>query len=291
MQYQLLIAVVLLTVQLLPGVAAAQEHEETNDQMIDLGGFKLHARVSGQGSPAAVFDTGLGDTLDTWGDLPTIIAKNNQVVTYTRAGHGRSEPGPQPRDSRRLAEELHSLLGKLAVPPPYVLVGHSLGGVNIRFFAGLYPDEVAGLVFVDPTTEEMKPRLESEEDRRIFAAQLAQMPPGARAEQEQLAEDLIALAKLGPPPDCPAVVLTSMADPVIPEAYREQSEAMGFTVERLRELQQRAWGYHESLAARFNPGRHVAARESRHYIHHDQPVLVREEILHLLSLISGQQNQ
>jgi pimeloyl-ACP methyl ester carboxylesterase len=287
MQRHPLAIIILFPVLLVASESAQLESSEASDQMVDLGGFKLHVSVSGQGSPAVVFDTGLGDTLDTWGDLPAFLAETNQVVTYTRAGHGRSEPGPQPRDSRRLAEELHCLLGKLAVAPPYLLVGHSLGGVNIRFFADLYPDEVAGLIFVDPTTEEMKPRLETEEDRRMFAAQLALMPPGARAEQELLAGDLIALAKLGPPPDCPAVVLTSMADPVIPEAYKEQTEAMGLTVERLRELQKRGWGYHESLAIRFSRGRHVAARESQHYIHHDQPDLVRDEILRLLSQIES----
>jgi pimeloyl-ACP methyl ester carboxylesterase len=288
MQRHLMVATVLAV--LLISSLSAQQSQEPSEQLVDLGGFKLHASVLGQGSPAVVFDTGLGDTLDTWGDLPTLLAETSQVVTYTRAGHGRSEPGPQPRDCRRLAEELHSLLDKLGVPPPYLLVGHSLGAVNIRFFADLYPDEVAGLVFIDPTTEQMKPRLESEEDRRSFAAQLAQMPAGARAEQELLADDLAALEELGPPPDCPAVVITSMADPVIPEPLREQYEAMNFTVERLRELQQRAWGFHESLAARFSTGRHVAARESQHFIHHDQPDLVREEILRLLSLISEQQS-
>jgi pimeloyl-ACP methyl ester carboxylesterase len=93
---------------------------------------------------------GVTDQLDKLIPLQDRLARFTRVVTYNRAGYGRSEPGPLPRDSGREADELKTLLERASVKGPYVLVGHSLGALNVQVFAARYPDLVAGLVLLDP---------------------------------------------------------------------------------------------------------------------------------------------
>jgi len=118
-------------------------------QMVDVGGHRLHIHCTGAGSPTVVIDAGLGDWTTSWGTIQTEVAKATRVCTYDRAGLGWSDPGPLPRDSAQFVSELHTLLQNANVPGPYILVGHSLGGLNVRVFAHKYPAEVAGLVLVD----------------------------------------------------------------------------------------------------------------------------------------------
>lgn len=262
---------------LLPSPLAAAE---ADDRMVDVGGHSLRARLLGKGSPAVVFDSGGGGApLESWGRLPELVAERCRVVLYDRAGVGGSGRGPEPRTGERVARELHALLEGLGVEPPYVLVGHSLGGLHIRFFASLYPGEVAGFVFVDPTTEDMRPRLETETDRLRFDAQLGQLSEGPRAEMSALAANVDAVARLGAPPDRPAVVLTATALPEIPLGEREAMRAAGITEAVLRALRERAKGQHARLAARFPRGRQVEAAGSGHAVHLEEPELVRDEVL------------
>jgi pimeloyl-ACP methyl ester carboxylesterase len=109
----------------------------------------MHIDCMGQGSPAVIFDSGLGDTYLSWRKVQPEIAKLTQSCTYDRAGLGYSDPSPRPRTSKVIAEELHALLRAAGVSPPYVLVGHSMGGYDVRLFASLYRNEVGGMVLVD----------------------------------------------------------------------------------------------------------------------------------------------
>lgn len=250
------------------------------DLRVDAGGVSLHARTLGAGSPTVVFESGGGGApLEAWGPVPGLVAARTSVVVYDRAGIGGSGPGARPRTGERIARELHALLAGLGATPPYVLVGHSLGGAYVRFFASLWPGEVAGFVFLEPTTEEMKPRLRTEEDRRRFEASLAHLSPGARAELEALAATVEALARLPAPPDRPAVVVTGTALPAVPPEQRDAMAAAGITEETLRAARDRVRGSHERLAARFPRGRHVEAAKAGHDVHADDPGLVRDEVL------------
>jgi pimeloyl-ACP methyl ester carboxylesterase len=94
------------------------------------------------------------DSLDSWARVQPAIAQFTRVCSYDRAGYGYSDPGPMPRTSSRIASELHEALRSAGEKPPYLLVGHSFGGYNVRVFNGDYPDEVAGLVLVDSTQED-----------------------------------------------------------------------------------------------------------------------------------------
>jgi pimeloyl-ACP methyl ester carboxylesterase len=104
----------------------------------------------GQGSPTVLFESGLMSTVRSWDDIQPEIARSTRAVSYDRAGLGWSDPGPAPRDAERIVGELHELLERAEVSPPYILVGHSFGGLTTRLFAARYPEQVAGLVLIDP---------------------------------------------------------------------------------------------------------------------------------------------
>jgi pimeloyl-ACP methyl ester carboxylesterase len=125
---------------------------------VDVGGYELHIHCTGQGSPVVVLDSGLGDSYVSWLKVQPQIAKFTQVCSYDRAGLGYSDDSPRPRTSKVMAEELHTLLHTAGVESPYVLVGHSMGGYNVRLFASFYPSEVAGMVLVDSSHPEQEKR-------------------------------------------------------------------------------------------------------------------------------------
>ena len=119
-------------------------------RLVDLGTHRLHLLEAGQGSPTILLEAGLMSTVLSWSDLQRSLAGSFRVVSYDRAGLGWSELGPMPRTADRIVKELHTLLERAAIPPPYILVGHSFGGLTIPLFAARYSDEVAGMVLVDP---------------------------------------------------------------------------------------------------------------------------------------------
>lgn len=108
----------------------------------------MESRVPG--TPVIVFENGMGSRLDNWDKVIGQISGFAPVLAYDRAGIGKSEKVYQMPGIKFVNENLRAILKTLNIPPPYILVGHSFGGVYIRTYAGFYPDEVAGLVFVDP---------------------------------------------------------------------------------------------------------------------------------------------
>lgn len=146
---------------------------------VDVGGFRLNIDCTGTaqpGTPTVILESGAGVPAVGWKLVQPEIAKFTKVCSYDRAGYGWSDPPiDMQRTSLQSMKELHALLQNASVPPPYVLVGHSLGGFNIRVFNGLYPSEVAGAVFVDSSHEDqierMPPTL-----KKMFEASLK--PPG-----------------------------------------------------------------------------------------------------------------
>ena len=110
---------------------------------------ELNLYCVGSGSPTVVFDAGWEDWSVSWVMIQPTISRHTRTCTFDRAGTGFSLPGPMPRTSAEIARELHAALHAAHIPPPYLLVGHSFGGYNIRAFADLYMPEVYGAVFVD----------------------------------------------------------------------------------------------------------------------------------------------
>jgi pimeloyl-ACP methyl ester carboxylesterase len=116
---------------------------------VDVGGFQLFLNCSGQGSPTVVLESGALDSSRQWAKVQPEVSHVTRVCSYDRAGFGWSDPSPMPRSARQMATELHTGLVKAGIAPPYVMVGHSFGGLVTQIFASLYPDEVAGVVFDD----------------------------------------------------------------------------------------------------------------------------------------------
>lgn len=124
-------------------------------ERIDVGDYRIHVTDRGQGGPAVVILHGAGDCSYSWIHIGKETAQCTRVVTYDRAGMGASDPGPALTASHAV-QELHTLLSKAGIPGPYVLAGHSLGGLIARLYALEHPDQVAGLVLLDSTHEFLK---------------------------------------------------------------------------------------------------------------------------------------
>src|SRR5919199_4227999 len=120
-------------------------------QLIDVGGHRLHLSCTGSGSPTVVLEPGAGMTSSDLGLITPAVAGETRVCVYDRAGRGWSEPADTPQDGAQIATDLHTLLHRGQVPEPYVLAGHSFGGLYALSFAARYPQEVAGMVLVDST--------------------------------------------------------------------------------------------------------------------------------------------
>ena len=119
-------------------------------QMVDVGGHQLHICATGRGSPTVVLDSGFPGSSLSWTYVQPEVARFTRACSYDRAGLGWSDAGPMPRTTRQIVEELHALLRNAQVKGPYVLVGHSFGTFTVRLYASTYPDEVAGIVLLDP---------------------------------------------------------------------------------------------------------------------------------------------
>ena len=135
--------------------AAATKSEQNRypppGQRVDIGGYKLHMYCLGAGSPTVILDSANMGTVSNWAWIQPEIGKATRVCAYDRADSGWSDLSPQPNDTRQNAEALHILLNNADISGPYILVGHSFGGLYVRMFAEMYPDEIAGMVFIEGT--------------------------------------------------------------------------------------------------------------------------------------------
>jgi len=141
-------------------------------ELVDVDGRQIHLHVQGQGSPTVIFESGLGEFSLSWHGVAAEVAKSTQVITYDRAGLGWSEPALGPRDSDAVVKDLHAALKARGIEGPFVLVGHSAGGLHVRMYSYSYPEDVAGIVLVDSSHEE----------------QWESYPPAVREQFEQVQE-------------------------------------------------------------------------------------------------------
>ena len=158
---ELLWSVVALLVLALSGAiyqAIATERAERAypppGEMVDVGGYSLHIDCAGRGEPTVVLDAGAGEMSADWVLVQREVSGTTRVCAYDRAGTGWSESGPEPRDAKRISAELHDLLSKAGIGGPYVLVGHSFGGLYAQTYAARYAEEVAGVCLVESSSPE-----------------------------------------------------------------------------------------------------------------------------------------
>jgi pimeloyl-ACP methyl ester carboxylesterase len=246
----------------------SEEKSSSLDQMIDVGGYRLHINCAGNpinGSPTVVMDAGGYDSSETWNKVQPEIAKFARVCVYDRAGLGKSERRPSPSyPSQEVVKDLYTLLANAHIAPPLVLVGHSFGGMNVRLYASQHPQEVVGMVLVDSVHED-------EMDRWV-----AMMPPEIKqrmteADKAQLARLAISEGQVRAAhwhSDIPLVALTHGV--VNPGDYDIPSMAAKGEALRL-EMQ-------EALARLSSRSKHIIAEKSGHYIQRDQPQLVIDSV-------------
>lgn len=163
---------------------------------MSVGTHRLHIRCEGDGAPSVIFDAALGGSSLSWTLVQPAVARVTRACSYDRAGFGWSDAGPLPRTAGRIADELHTLLRAAAVPTPYVLVGHSYGGLVMRVYAARHPDEIAALVLIEPAIPEewLHP---SEERQALIARGVRLCRYGTTAARHGLAHLVSALVRLG----------------------------------------------------------------------------------------------
>jgi pimeloyl-ACP methyl ester carboxylesterase len=136
-------------------------------EMVDVNGHLMHINCMGEGGPTVILEAANLGMSAHWVRVQQQLAQTTRVCAYDRAGMGWSEPGPEPRDARQISSELHALLkGAADTEGPYVLVGHSYGGLYARMYAARYSDETAGVVLVDSSHPEQFTR--TQEGRAMY---------------------------------------------------------------------------------------------------------------------------
>lgn len=148
-------------------------------QLIDIGGHRLYLNCTGSGSPTVVLEPGAGLMSSDLGWIAPAVARDTRVCVYDRAGHGWSDPANTVQDGAQIATDLHTLLQRGNVPGPYVLAGHSFGGLYALAFAASYPEEVAGLVLVDSTAPAADPEAHPTADSADAASRVSALVAGA----------------------------------------------------------------------------------------------------------------
>jgi pimeloyl-ACP methyl ester carboxylesterase len=126
-------------------------------QLVDVGPYRLHLECTGSRGPTVILEPGGGGSAASMGLFAPAVARDSRACVYDRAGRGWSDPAASPPDGAQIATDLHNLLARAHVPGPYVLAGHSFGGLYVRTYAAKYPEEVAGLVLVDSTASKSTP--------------------------------------------------------------------------------------------------------------------------------------
>lgn len=298
-------AVLLFPLSFPPSRAGAQPRPPTSEtsigteRMVDVAGHAVRVHVVGleardPDEPVLVFENGAGTSLESWRSILPEVAGLAPAVTYDRPGLGGSEWDRVPPRPRHVATRLGELLEVLGLDPPYVLVGHSWGGLLVREFAIRHGSEVAGMVLVDPTSPTRASDLRAALDeigagaagyrayRRMQLGPRTGVPPGVRAERRVIVE--MAESRFGlegdPEIEFPvAVLMAGRAPSLPPEVARE----LPFDPARLwSAFLPRRISSLSDFALRAPDGFFVVTNGSGHFVHRDEPSLVVRAIRRVL---------
>lgn len=254
---------------------------------VRVGERRLVGRVRGAGAPTVVLEMGLGAAGSFYDDIAQQVAAFTRVVSYDRAGLGGSDPAPKPRTIEDIVADLHALLHTAAIPGPYVLVGHSLGGLTVRLYHERHPAEVATIVLIDAVHEEQRQRF------------LARLPPETASELADLARlrhvwsvdwldpsaneegiDNVANSELMR--RCGTLGATPL---VVISRGRPDRDATTYPVGFVEEIEQ-AWRQMQTeLAALSSNSQRIIAYNSGHLINRDEPGVIVAAIQQVVTTI------
>jgi pimeloyl-ACP methyl ester carboxylesterase len=250
--------------------AAARTGTSSANDRIAVGAYQVQMVEQGSGRYTVIFESGFGTGLGAWRKVAPEVAKSARAVSYSRAGHGSSDARPEPRTILESSVELDQLVASAHLAPPFILVGHSYGGLLARAFAVRHPDWVAGMVLVDPSDERFNPALrkldarrEAEDDRQFAAMVPPPFQPELKLLQPVLDAGKLPAPLLGALPDVPVVVLTSVQQAEKPMFFLESVEAVAIK----RDL-------HADFLRQFSDGSQVLTLKSGHNIQLEEPELV-----------------
>jgi pimeloyl-ACP methyl ester carboxylesterase len=290
-------------------------------QMVDVGGYRLHIDCQGNGSPTVVMEAGLTEPSLMWALVQPQVSTSTRVCVYDRAGLGWSDASPRPRTAEVMVEELHTLLQNANVVGPYIMVGHSTGGMLVRLYAHSYPAEVVGMVLLDAQHEDQFARLPTtiqQEVRAMFAESNQTLPLFRFLVATGIGAMVPAISALADTPQLPSparetVTALVVSDPKFIEARAAEQDAIFESLEQVRaahitslgniplivlyrgiedsptpgltpeENQQRWLALQTELAALSPQGQLVLADRSGHHIQLDQPELVIDAIEQVLT--------
>jgi pimeloyl-ACP methyl ester carboxylesterase len=278
-----------VSTQSVSGQAAASSGQTS---LVPVAGRAMRVRTSRlsdrrPGEPVVILEGGALQPVETWNTIFDRVAAVAPVIAYDRRGIGGSEFDSEPQTLAHVTHSLHALLAAMAVPPPYVLVGHSYGGVLVRAFARTYPGEVAGLVFLDGPDADLTIadlKAVSPDALRVLQSELdglpSDLPAGMRAELDNIKRlrggDFTDLRATRPPANIPTAVLIAAGkiDQVTDPA--ERSIRAGILQLNIRHGQD--W----ALSSR--KGLFVVTQRGGHYIHQDNPELSLDAIRHIVAV-------
>jgi pimeloyl-ACP methyl ester carboxylesterase len=288
--------------------ARDRRHFPAPGRLVDIGGRRLHMMTAGEGSPAVIIIPALADNVLQWLRIVEGCASETRTCVYDRAGIGWSDPPPRRRRTFDLiADDLHALLSAAGIPPPYVLVGHSIGGVAARRFCARYPGLVAGVALVESSHEDQGRRLGAVDWRygpAMLIARAAQRQArmlGVRrlAASHGLIRGFDAMVAREAPPeyaeaDC-AILLSarqrraSVRELLMAARMRGQPPRLGsipltvLTRPRRPGAEPTVWAQlQDELAALSSDSVHVHAEQGGHYLQLDEPDLVIQAIRDLV---------
>ena len=260
---------------------------DSTDRMIKVGTHDIHVRTAGfanrqPGTPVIVLEAGNGQTVATWDPIFASIAAFAPVVAYDRRGLGKSEWDSIPPTLERVARTTHAMLDAAGIAPPYIVAGHSLGGAFARYFAGLYPKEVVGLIQIDPTrtTSYLARRRQAFIDAGATPEEIARMYPAPRLIGDHagvFASMMLtqawgqAFASLPPIGDMPYALLLSKQPPPLRPASAPPSPMDRFDRAKI----EAAIRDEDDVSAVAGSPHHllIVSTSAGHFIHLDEPTL------------------
>ncbi|MGI9317020.1 MAG: alpha/beta fold hydrolase [bacterium] len=226
--------------------------------------------TKGEGRLTVVFETGLGVTMDTWEPILDRVASFTKVFAYNRPGYGKSKVDQKPESAGALARNLRYTLRQTGHEPPYILIGHSAGGVYLNVFARTYSNDVAGMVLIDSSHPDQFEYFRTEKPA-LYAVLVASTSVGNRRYEMEVLNGLAQeVHQLGPFPEVHLTVLTA-----------EKSSLF-----ETKEMRRKWLFYQQDLASLTTDSKHEIVPDSSHFIHKSQPGVVIQTIREIVDTVN-----